>query len=73
MERSEYQKHIGVGERTSIVLRRAGQTRRTDVLVEDGPRRGRVGGFHTEHWDGRVDATVLAPAVNIKTRAQEID
>jgi hypothetical protein len=41
------------------------------VTADDGPRRGRVVGKHTEHWDGRQDATALAPHVRTTARTQE--
>jgi hypothetical protein len=59
-ERSAWQARIGVGER-SWFFRSYGDAPRTrDVVVEEGPLRGTVGGFHTDHADGRVDATVRA-------------
>lgn len=30
---------------------------------------GRTAGYHTEHWDDRQDATVLAPHVELKGKA----
>jgi len=46
-------------------------TRRHDVTVEEGPRRGRVGGFLTEHWDGRQDATVTPATVAVRATVHE--
>lgn len=53
-------------------LRRQGTTHTKSVVTETGPRRGTVGGTQTEHWDGRVDCTVHAPAVAVKSTTQEI-
>ncbi len=55
---NEFQRRIGVGEPSRAFSRLAGTTRRRPVVMDDGPARGKVGGFHTDHWDGRVDATV---------------
>ncbi len=71
-ERSEYQRKIGVGERTNLVLRKKGQTRDRRVIVEEGPRAGQTAGYQTDHWDGRVDATVLAPTQVAKIKTHEI-
>jgi hypothetical protein len=39
--------------------------RKKTVQIEEGPHRGKAGGFHTEHMDGRQDAYVNAPQVRI--------
>jgi hypothetical protein len=59
-ELNDFQKRIGVGEPSRIVLRRQGTTKSTTVIHEEGRARGSVGGKLVEHWDGRVDA-VAAP------------
>jgi hypothetical protein len=59
MARSEWQERIGVGEPCNAFTTAKGKSpRRRPVTVEEGPHRGTVGGFHTDHPDGRVDATV---------------
>lgn len=61
-ERSEWQRRIGVGEPCSAFTTSKGRSpRRRKVITEEGPSRGTVGGFHTDHPDGRVDATVVNP------------
>jgi hypothetical protein len=59
-ERNAWQEKVGVGEPARALLRHGKATRRRDVIVEEGPKRGSVGGYHTDHPDGRVDATVMA-------------
>lgn len=54
--RSEWQRHIGVGER-QVGSRLHGTSLVVPVQREDN---GKVGGQYTHHWDGRVDATVYA-------------
>lgn len=44
-------------------LRRQGTSNTTEVVADDGERRGRIVGTQTEHWDDRKDANVFAPAV----------
>lgn len=68
---NEWQQKIGVGERSRVSLSQAGTSRRRDVVVQEGPNRGRVGGHHTDHWDGRVDATVLAPVIRRTMKESE--
>jgi hypothetical protein len=68
--RSKWQERLGVGER---LVRTTGRLSiRRPVTVEDGPRRGQIGGYHTEHRDGRVDATVAAPSLHVTTRTKEL-
>lgn len=68
---NDFQARIGVGQPSRAFLARQGTSRRRPVVVEEGRRAGKVGGYHIDHWDGRVDATVLAPAVNVTTTTQE--
>jgi len=68
---NEFQQRIGVGQ-TCHAIGRTGPTRKRLVTVEEGPRRGSVGGFHLDHKDGRTDATVFAPSINVTAKAQEI-
>lgn len=67
-ERNDFQKRIGVGERQHRFGRLAGQSR--DLMVLD-ERTGEVGGKHTEHWDGRQDATVFAPTTAVTSTTTE--
>lgn len=58
--RQAFKERIGVG-RPSNVARTVGgpgTARRTPVLRDDSPV---IAGFHTDHWDGRRDATVTNP------------
>jgi hypothetical protein len=41
------------------------------VTVEEGPRRGRVGGVRTEHRSGRVDAVVHPSSLVMQARTHE--
>jgi len=68
---SDWQKRIGVGLPSHAFPRHGKATRRRDVIVEEGPLRGTVGGFHTDHHDGRVDAQVFPPTVTWKTSVEE--
>jgi hypothetical protein len=45
-------------------------TRNVPVVAEEGVRGGNTIGQHTEHWDGRQDATVFAPNIKLKTKAE---
>lgn len=49
----------------------ADPTRVHPVVSDDGPRRGRVVGHHTEHWDGRQDATVRPAVMRLRTQVTE--
>ena len=44
--------------------------RAVPVIAEEGVRGGKKIGTHTEHWDGRQDATVYAPHIKLKTKAE---
>lgn len=61
---NEFQERIGVGQPSRAFLKHKGTTRRRNVITEEGPHRGTVGGHHTDHWDGRVDATVAPPTIH---------
>lgn len=50
----------------------ADPTRTTPVITEEGPRAGAIGGVKTEHWDGRQDATVHAPALSTTATVKEL-
>lgn len=41
------------------------------VVTEEGPRRGKVGGQHVVHWDGRQDAKVNPPTLAMETTVRE--
>jgi hypothetical protein len=41
----------------SIGVSKGRQTKTTPVIADEGTFRGQEVGFHTEHADGRVDAT----------------
>jgi hypothetical protein len=43
------------------------------VVSDDGPARGKIGGHHTHHWDGRQDATVHANAATFAARNPEVN
>lgn len=71
-----WQCRMGVGRRSSVAATQrirhgADPTRRHDVIRDDGPLRGTVGGWHTEHWDGRQDATVTPAAVRVRATTSE--
>ncbi len=65
MERTEWQERIGIGERC-VALGRTGPKRTRKIVTEEGPARGKVGGYQIDHKDGRVDAVVTPPAVSTK-------
>lgn len=60
-----------MGEPSRAFPRHGKSTRRRDVIVEEGPRRGTVGGYQTDHADGRVDANVFAPTITRKSTIVE--
>ena len=57
---NEFQDRIGVGQPSRAFGRLAGTSKDTLVRRHDT---GEVGGKQTEHWDGRVDATIVAPTI----------
>lgn len=67
----EWKSRMGIGQ-SSLVGRRPdsgpGTTRPTTVMREDKPG---VAGVHTDHWDGRRDATVFAEHVHLQGKAKE--
>lgn len=65
-EKSEWQRKIGVGERQVNYGVHAGGSIEIPKFREDN---GHLSGKQVEHWDGRVDATVIAPTLvkNIRT------
>lgn len=62
---NDFQRRIGVGLRQHHYGRHVGTTNATPVTADDGPLRGHEVGHHTEHWDGRVDATVTSAVAHI--------
>lgn len=64
---NDFQQRIGVGT-TNYALGRTGPTRKRTKVVEEGPNRGQVGGFETDHKDGRQDAHILAPCTTKTAR-----
>lgn len=59
---NEFQRRIGVGEPSHAFTTAKGRSpRKRKVIAEEGPRKGQVGGFQTDHPDGRMDAHVFAP------------
>lgn len=58
----------GVGVQTQLIRQGADAVKKTPVVLDEGPRRGKVGGYHTEHWDDKVDAKVHAPQIRISQR-----
>jgi len=66
MTRSAWQAKVGVGERQVKITGRRSVT--VPVVVEEGPNRGQPGGHHTDHRDGRRDATVTPAALTLKPR-----
>jgi hypothetical protein len=68
---NEFQERVGVG-RACVALGRTGPTRQRTVVADDGPRRGNVAGVEVDHKDGRVDATVYAPTIQVTSKVQEL-
>jgi hypothetical protein len=62
---NEFQRRVGVGERSRIALRHAGTSKTSPVIREEGRTRGSVAGSTTEHWDGRVDAAATPETVRV--------
>lgn len=54
-EKELYKLHI---RSIGVTGKHRGTSRDTPVIRDDN---GKVGGFHREHWNGSVDATVFAP------------
>lgn len=72
-ERNDFQRRIGVGERARFVARHHGTTRHIPVLRDEGKRAGTVGGYLTEHWSGRIDATPQPPTVRLTASLKQED
>lgn len=65
---NDFQRRIGVGEPCySFTTAKGRSPRRRPVVTEEGPTRGHIGGFHTDHPDGRVDAQVFAQTADLKS------
>jgi hypothetical protein len=50
------------------VLRKRGQKEKVPVIDEDT---GKVGGYHTKHWDGKQDANIFAKPIAVKGKTRE--
>lgn len=65
--RSEWQRRIGVGEPcTAFTTAKGRSPRRRNVVREEGPGAGEVGGYQTDHPDGRMDAHVFPPTATLR-------
>lgn len=71
VERTDWQKRIGVGESCSGYGVRTGPTRTLPKVADDGALRGQQVGVVREHKDGRVDAKVTAAEVTVLPAAKE--
>lgn len=58
--KSDWQEKIGVGERQNRYGKHAGSAQEIPIYREDD---GKLGGKQTKHWDGREDATIIAPTL----------
>lgn len=58
--KSEWQEKVGVGERQNRYGKHAGSAQEVPVYREDN---GKLGGKQVNHWDGRQDATIIAPTL----------
>jgi hypothetical protein len=67
-ERSEWQRHVGVGEELHNVARSENKVPRSTPVVSDST--GIVGGYKIEHGSGRVDAHVSPATVAAGAGAQ---
>lgn len=69
--RDEWKTRMGIGRPASFaqLVGGDGTTRTTPILRDDAPG---ISGRRTEHWSGRVDASVTAPSItknpNLKGR-----
>lgn len=59
-----------VGVQTLQIKYGADPVQTVPVVTEDGAARGRVGGAHRVHWDGRQDATVKPPTLAMETKVK---
>lgn len=48
--------------------RKLGQKEKVPVIDEDT---GKVGGYHTKHWDGKQDANIFAKPIAVKGKTRE--
>jgi hypothetical protein len=70
--RSDFARRIGVGEPCySFTTAKGRSPRKRKVIAEEGPLKGQVGGYQTDHPDGRLDATVFAPTVTMHGNAEQ--
>lgn len=68
-EKSEWQKKVGIGERQHVYGKHAGSAKEYPIYREDN---GKLGGKQVEHWDGHVDATIIAPTLVKNTTTGEV-
>lgn len=68
---NEFQRRIGVGERQNSYGKHAGTTKTTPVVAYEGPNRGGLAGTQTEHWSGRVDATVTPQVSRLEMKREQ--
>jgi len=61
-DKESFKKKIGTGQRQYLYGRHAGTTRDIPVRCDDT---GRLAATQTEHWSGRMDANVYAPAIEM--------
>lgn len=64
--REEWKARMGIGQR-STVARLVGGEGTTQTKVVPDETKPRVAGFQTEHWSGRVDATVTPEPVRLRS------
>ena len=63
---------LNVGVQTLQIKHGKNPIHNVPVIGEEGPRAGKTVGRTAEHWDGKQDATVFAPALKLKTEAREM-
>lgn len=68
-EQNDFQKWIGSGEKQFVYGKHVGTAKDILIYREDN---GKLGGKQTEHWDGHVDATVIAPHVKKNLTTGEV-
>lgn len=70
---NEFQRRIGVGEPSHAFATAKGKSpRRRSVIRQEGALAGTVGGFQIDHPDGRMDAEIHPPSLNVRTTVSEV-
>ena len=66
---NDFQARIGVGQPSHAFRLKGGPgtVKTREVVADDGPQRGKPTGTQTEHWSGRVDATIRPATVAVKS------